>query len=71
MSNSIFLQAACSPYFNAMFTGFEERNQTRVTLVNVDPEALRILVDYVYTSEVEVTEENVQVSLTPSRSLDY
>ncbi len=45
-----------------MFTGFEERNQSRVTLVNVDPEALRILVDYVYTSEVEVTEENVQVS---------
>jgi kelch-like protein 2/3 len=49
-----------------MFTGFEERNQSRVTLVNVDPEALRILIDYVYTSEVEVTEDNVQVSCQSS-----
>jgi hypothetical protein len=31
------LQAACSPYFSAMFTGFEERNRDKVTLVNVDP----------------------------------
>ena len=44
-----------------MFTGFNERNREKVTLVNVDPEALRVLVDYVYTAEVEVTVDNVQV----------
>ena len=58
----IFGQAACSPYFSAMFSGFEERNLDKVTLGDVDPDALRVLVDYVYTAEVEVTEDNVQVS---------
>lgn len=53
--------AACSPYFYAMFTSFEESKQGRITLQGVDPYALQLLVDYVYTSEVQVTEENVQV----------
>ena len=44
--------AACSPYFYAMFTGFTERDSSRVTLQGLDPEALQILVEYVYTSEV-------------------
>ena len=43
-----------------MFTGFEEKNQERVKLVDVDPNALSILVNYVYTSQVNVTEANVQ-----------
>lgn len=53
--------AACSPYFYAMFTSFEESKSERVTLQGVDSTALQLLVDYVYTSEVHVTEENVQV----------
>jgi len=60
--------AACSPYFYAMFTGFTERDENRVTLQAIDSDALQILVDYVYTSEVEVTEENVQ-SLLPAANL--
>jgi len=60
--------ASCSPYFYAMFTGFTERESNRVTLQGVDSQALQILVDYVYTSEVEVTEENVQV-LLPAANL--
>jgi len=60
--------AACSPYFYAMFTGFTERDSSRVTLQGLDPEALQILVDYVYTSQVEVTEDNVQ-SLLPAANL--
>ena len=44
--------AACSPYFYAMFTGFTERDRDRVIIYNVEPEALNILVDYVYTSQV-------------------
>lgn len=53
--------AACSPYFYAMFTSFEESKQDRITLQGVDHYALSLLVEYVYTSEVHVTEENVQV----------
>jgi len=60
--------AACSPYFYAMFTGFTERESSRVTLQGLDPEALQTLVDYVYTSLVEVTEENVQ-TLLPAANL--
>jgi kelch-like protein 2/3 len=53
--------AACSPYFYAMFTSFEESKQERITLQGVDSQALQLLVEYVYSSEVHVTEENVQV----------
>ena len=55
--------AACSPYFYAMFTSFEESKSERVTLQGVDATALQLLVDYVYTSEVHVTEDNVQVCI--------
>lgn len=55
--------AACSPYFHAMFTSFEESRQERIVLQGIDPQALQLLIDYVYSSEVHVTEENVQVSV--------
>lgn len=55
--------ASCSSYFYAMFTGFEESRQDRITLQGIDHRALKLLIEYVYTSIVEVTEENVQVSL--------
>ena len=60
--------AACSPYFYAMFTGFDEKNKSRIILRDIDPEALKILVNYVYTSEVEVSEENVQ-NLLPAANI--
>jgi len=60
--------AACSPYFYAMFTSFEERDQQRITLQGVDHSALELLVDYVYSAEVHVTEDNVQV-LLPAANL--
>lgn len=60
--------AACSPYFYAMFSSFEESRQDRITLQEIDPQALQLLVEYVYTSEVQVTEDNVQV-LLPAANL--
>ncbi|XP_015591764.1 ring canal kelch homolog [Cephus cinctus] len=60
--------AACSPYFYAMFTSFEERDQERITLQGVDYAALELLVEYVYSAEVHVTEDNVQV-LLPAANL--
>ena len=41
------LLAACSPYFYAMFSGFDETNKQRITLKDVDPIALEILVSFV------------------------
>lgn len=61
--------ASCSPYFYAMFTGFEESRQDRITLQGVDYQALQVLIEYVYTSIVEVTEDNVQVLLTAANLL--
>ncbi|XP_072899190.1 kelch-like protein 2 isoform X4 [Hemitrygon akajei] len=53
--------AACSPYFHAMFTGeMSESKAKRVRIKEVDKWTLNILIDYVYTAEIQVTEENVQ-----------
>ena len=60
--------SSSSPYFAAMFTGFEEKNQERVKLLDIDPHALGVLVNYVYTSAVDVTEANVQ-TLLPAANL--
>ena len=55
--------AAASPYFYAMFTGeMSESKQNVVILKEVDPDALELLIEYCYTAQVKVTEENVQVS---------
>ena len=55
--------AACSPYFYAMFTGeLAEAKADRIVLQEVDGKALSLLIDFVYTAEVHVTEDNVQVS---------
>ncbi len=54
--------AACSPYFYAMFTGdLAEAKAERIVLQEIDGKALALLIEFVYTSEVHVTEENVQV----------
>lgn len=62
--------ASSSPYFFAMFTGeLSESRQTVVTMREIDSHALELLVQYVYTAEIEVTEDNVQVSSLQSISL--
>ncbi|XP_045064222.1 kelch-like protein 3 isoform X3 [Coregonus clupeaformis] len=61
--------ASCSPYFCAMFTGdMSESKAQQVEIREVDGQTLRKLVDYIYTAEIEVTEDNVQV-LLPAASL--
>lgn len=45
-----------------------ERHQGIVTLHDVDVEALRQLIEYTYTGELIITEDNVQV-LLPASSL--
>ena len=58
-----------SPYFRAMFNGtMSESSQELVNLPAVQSSALRQLIEYIYSGEVEVTEENVQ-SLLPAANL--
>ena len=53
--------AGGSPYFSAMFTGsMEESRLSRVSLHHVSAGAVRVLLDYLYTSRVLVTRDNVQ-----------
>ena len=45
-----------------MFTqDLAEAKADRITLQEIDPTALVLLIDFIYTSEIHVTEENVQV----------
>lgn len=53
--------ASASPYFYAMFTSFEESNKDHVIIRELDSTALKLLVDFIYTAQIMVTEENVQV----------
>lgn len=39
-----------------------ERNSVNVKLHDVDPTALRQLIDYAYTGEITISEDNVQVN---------
>ncbi|XP_059827736.1 kelch-like protein 40b [Hypanus sabinus] len=53
--------AACSPYFRAMFLSSLEESKTReITLEAVEPETVGLLLRYLYTSEVQLNESNVQ-----------
>ncbi|GAA6068206.1 kelch-like protein 2 isoform X1, partial [Tachysurus ichikawai] len=62
--------AAGSPYFRAMFTGeMSESRQKKVRIKEIDGWTLGILIDYVYTAEIQVTEENVQVTHTSTHSI--
>ncbi|XP_040576158.1 kelch-like protein 3 [Lepeophtheirus salmonis] len=62
--------SARSPYFRAMFDSrWDEGESNQVIKIElVSPESLEMLVDYVYTSEITVDEENVQ-SLLPAANV--
>ncbi|VDL61661.1 unnamed protein product [Hymenolepis diminuta] len=61
--------AASSPYFHAMFTGdMAESRASVVTIGDIDGAALALLVDFIYTAEVLITEETVQC-LLPAANL--
>ncbi|VDD82369.1 unnamed protein product [Mesocestoides corti] len=61
--------AASSPYFHAMFTGeMTESRAGTVNIGNVDGTALALLIDFIYTAEVLITEETVQF-LLPAANL--
>eukprot|EP00057_Strongylocentrotus_purpuratus_P015540 XP_011670014.1 PREDICTED: LOW QUALITY PROTEIN: kelch-like protein 2 [Strongylocentrotus purpuratus] len=53
--------AASSPYFNAMFTtNLAESRQSKIRLIGIDHLSMRLILDYAYTSQIEINEDNVQ-----------
>ncbi|VDP87060.1 unnamed protein product [Echinostoma caproni] len=61
--------AACSAYFRAMFTGeLAESRQTQITLYDLHGEAVEMLINFCYTSQITVEECNVQ-NLLPAACL--
>ncbi|KAI7792757.1 kelch-like protein 40b [Triplophysa rosa] len=53
--------AACSSYFRAFFkSGVEDSKQREIVLEDVEPGVMGMIVKYLYTSNINVTEQNVQ-----------
>ncbi|KAG9283310.1 kelch-like protein 40 [Astyanax mexicanus] len=53
--------AACSSYFRAFFqSGVEESKQREIVLEDVEPGVMGMILKYLYTSSINVTEHNVQ-----------
>jgi len=44
-----------------MFTNFAERNHELVVMRDIDSTALLLLVNFIYSGQIRVTEENVLV----------
>ncbi|TNN61520.1 Kelch-like protein 41b [Liparis tanakae] len=57
------IMAACSPYFREIFfteDGKEMENTREVVLEDVDPAILDMVVQYLYSAEIDLTDDNVQ-----------
>lgn len=56
--------AACSPYFNAMFTSnLKECQEETITLCEHDSESIQEIVNFAYSGKLDLTENNVQALL--------
>lgn len=62
--------AGCSPYFRAMFTSsLSEQHKDCIELHCIKPTALKQLIDFAYSGEIEVTQANVLDLLPAARLL--
>ncbi|CAC5356437.1 unnamed protein product [Mytilus coruscus] len=57
--------AACSPYFFAMFTGeMRESHEREVRIDGISPDIMEQLIDFAYTADISITQENAQQLLS-------
>ena len=64
--------AASSRYFYSMFVrDMRESRQERIQLRGVDPKALKLLVEFAYSSKLEITVSNVQPVMTAASMLNF
>lgn len=57
------IMAACSPYFREIFfteDGKEVENTKEVVLDDVNPSILGMIIQYLYSAEIDLTDDNVQ-----------
>ncbi|KAM3856998.1 kelch-like protein 41b [Diretmus argenteus] len=57
------IMAACSPYFREIFfteDGKEVENTKEVVLDDVNPSILAMVIQYLYSAEIDLTDDNVQ-----------
>ncbi|XP_023274759.1 kelch-like protein 41a, partial [Seriola lalandi dorsalis] len=54
--------AACSPYFRELYFSEDgkEADKTEVVLENLDPKILEVIVNYMYSAEIDINDDNVQ-----------
>lgn len=55
--------ASVSEYFNSMLSHFGESNRNIVKMRDFNSTALQLLIEYMYTSKIEIHEKNVKVYL--------
>lgn len=57
------IMAACSPYFREIFfteDGKEVENTKEVVLDDVNPSVLDMIIQYLYSAEIDLTDDNIQ-----------
>ncbi|WKX94104.1 hypothetical protein Q1695_011394 [Nippostrongylus brasiliensis] len=54
--------AAASPYFRKTLSSgsYEKSNEIRIVVDDIDGDTLRVLVDYIYSSRIDINEKNVK-----------
>jgi len=64
--------AACSKYFEAMFTnGMQEADKRQISMKNIDKDSLANLIDYSYTGILFINDMNVQTLLETADLLQF
>ncbi|XP_029081568.1 LOW QUALITY PROTEIN: kelch-like protein 23 [Monodon monoceros] len=64
--------AACSNYFKAMFTAdMKEKFKNKIKISGIQHDILEGLVNYAYTSQIEITKRNVQSLLEAADLLQF
>ncbi|XP_041328714.1 kelch-like protein 23 isoform X2 [Pyrgilauda ruficollis] len=64
--------AACSSYFKAMFTAdMKEKSKNQISLPGLSHAVLEALVNYAYTSQIQITKRNVQSLLQAADLLQF
>lgn len=58
--------AACSPYFRELFFSADDKDvdKKEVVLENLDPNVMEVVVNYMYSAEIDINDKNVQDILT-------
>ncbi len=63
--------ASLSDYFNVMFnTELAESKQSHVNINSLDSSTMKLIIDYAYTTQLNITDHNVQSVLTAANLFD-